>query len=208
MKIIVFGATGSVGEKIVNQALEKGYSVTAFVRNPEKLTSKNHPNLNIFQGDVLNLADVKEAVKNQDVVLCALGDGKIGKIRAEGTKQIITALKDSTTNRFICQSTIGAGNSYTNLNFIWKYVMFGFLLKKVLPDHNLQEKYIMESDLDYTIVRPSALTDGEISTNYQENFDETIKKLSLKISRSDVANFMIQQIDSKKYLKKAVSISN
>ena len=136
MKIIVFGATGSVGEKIVNQALEKGYSVTAFVRNPEKLTSKNHPNLNIFQGDVLNLADVKEAVKNQDVVLCALGDGKIGKIRAEGTKQIITALKDSTTNRFICQSTIGAGNSYTNLNFIWKYVMFGFLLKKVLPDHN------------------------------------------------------------------------
>lgn len=208
MKIIVFGATGSVGEKIVNQALEKGYSVTAFVRNPEKLTSKNHPNLNIFQGDVLNLADVKEAVKNQDVVLCALGDGKIGKIRAEGTKQIITALKDSTTNRFICQSTIGAGNSYTNLNFIWKYVMFGFLLKKVLPDHNLQEKYIMESDLDYTIVRPSALTDGEISTNYQENFDETVKKLSLKISRSDVANFMIQQIDSKKYLKKAVSISN
>ncbi|WP_291100109.1 MULTISPECIES: NAD(P)-dependent oxidoreductase [unclassified Empedobacter] len=208
MKIIVFGATGSVGEKIVNQALEKGYSVTAFVRNPEKLTSKNHPNLNIFQGDVLNLADVKEAVKNQDVVLCALGDGKIGKIRAEGTKQIITALKDSTTNRFICQSTIGAGNSYTNLNFIWKYVMFGFLLKKVLPDHNLQEKHIMESDLDYTIVRPSALTDGEISTNYQENFDETIKKLSLKISRSDVANFMIQQIDSKKYLKKAVSISN
>ena len=208
MKIIVFGATGSVGEKIVNQALEKGYSVTAFVRNPEKLTSKNHPNLNIFQGDVLNLADVKEAVKNQDVVLCALGDGKIGKIRAEGTKQIITALKDSTTNRFICQSTIGAGNSYTNLNFIWKYVMFGFLLKKVLPDHNLQEKHIMESDLDYTIVRPSALTDGEISTNYQENFDETVKKLSLKISRSDVANFMIQQIDSKKYLKKAVSISN
>lgn len=208
MKIIVFGATGSVGEKIVNQALEKGYSVTAFVRNPEKLTSKSHPNLNIFQGDVLNLADVKEAVKNQYVVLCALGDGKIGKIRAEGTKQIITALKDSTTNRFICQSTIGAGNSYTNLNFIWKYVMFGFLLKKVLPDHNLQEKYIMESDLDYTIVRPSALTDGEISTNYQENFDETVKKLSLKISRSDVANFMIQQIDSKKYLKKAVSISN
>ncbi|MDM1299662.1 SDR family oxidoreductase [Empedobacter falsenii] len=208
MKIIVFGATGSVGKKIVNQALEKGYSVTAFVRNPEKLTSKNHPNLNIFQGDVLNLADVKEAVKNQDVVLCALGDGKIGKIRAEGTKQIITALKDSTTNRFICQSTIGAGNSYTNLNFIWKYVMFGFLLKKVLPDHNLQEKYIMESDLDYTIVRPSALTDGEISTNYQENFDETVKKLSLKISRPDVANFMIQQIDSKKYLKKAVSISN
>ena len=208
MKIIVFGATGSVGEKIVNQALEKGYSVTAFVRNPEKLTSKSHPNSNIFQGDVLNLADVKEAVKNQDVVLCALGDGKIGKIRAEGTKQIITALKDSTTNRFICQSTIGAGNSYTNLNFIWKYVMFGFLLKKVLPDHNLQEKYIMESDLDYTIVRPSALTDGEISTNYQENFDETVKKLSLKISRPDVANFMIQQIDSKKYLKKAVSISN
>ena len=208
MKIIVFGATGSVGEKIVNQALEKGYSVTAFVRNPEKLTSNSHPNSNIFQGDVLKLADVKEAVKNQDVVLCALGDGKIGKIRAEGTKQIITALKDSTTNRFICQSTIGAGNSYTNLNFIWKYVMFGFLLKKVLPDHNLQEKYIMESDLDYTIVRPSALTDGEISTNYQENFDETVKKLSLKISRPDVANFMIQQIDSKKYLKKAVSISN
>lgn len=208
MNIIVFGATGTVGSEIVKQALTNGHRVTAFVRNPEKFQLSGNPNLKIHKGDVLNPKDVKEALQHQEAVLCALGDGKVGKIRATGTKNIIEAMNDTGVKRLICQSTIGAGDSYENLNFMWKYVMFGFLLKKVLPDHNLQEQYIQQSNLDYTIIRPSALMNGAITNAYKVGFEKDLKKLSLKINRTDVADFILQQLASSDYVRKSVSISN
>ena len=208
MNIIVFGATGTVGSEIVKQTLTNGHRVTAFVRNPEKFQLSGNPNLKIHKGDVLNLKDVKKALQNQGAVLCALGDGKTGRIRGAGTKNIIEAMKDTGVKRLICQSTIGAGDSYENLNFMWKYVMFGFLLKRVLPDHNLQEQYIQQSNLDYTIVRPGALTNGAVTNAYKIGFAKDLKKLSLKINRADVADFMLRQLASPDYVGKSVSISN
>ena len=208
MKIIIFGASGTVGQELAKQAVEKGYEVTAFVRNPEKMKNANNVNLILYKGDVLNVGEVENALKNQDVILCALGDGKAGKIRALGTKNIIEAMNKTGQKRLICQTTLGMGESYGNLNFIWKHIMFGMLLKKAFQDHQLQEKYILNCHLDYTIVRPSALTDGEITNDYKIGFDKNFKKLNLKISRADVADFMLQQISTNEYLKKAVSISN
>ena len=72
MKIIVFGASGGTGLEIVKQALEAGHSVTAFVRNPVKL-GITHPDLRLFQGDVLDAAAVENAVAGQDAVISALG---------------------------------------------------------------------------------------------------------------------------------------
>jgi putative NADH-flavin reductase len=86
--------------------------------------------------------------------------------------------------------------------------MFGMLLKKAFQDHQLQEQYIGNSDLDYTIVRPSALTDGTITNGYKIGFDGEHKRLNLKISRADVADFMLRQLQTNGYIKKAVSISN
>lgn len=100
------------------------------------------------------------------------------------------------------------GESYKNLNFIWKRIMFGILLKKAFKDHQLQEEYIMHSSLDYTIVRPSALTQGDIKNEYKIGFDGEYKNLSLKIARTEVADSMIKQLNDQKYLKQAVSISN
>ncbi len=208
MNIIVFGASGSVGSEIVKQATEKGYHVTAFVRSPEKFPLPENQHLRIYKGDVLNLAGVKNALQNQDAAICALGDGKAGKIRAAGTKNIVEAMEHTGIKRLICLSTIGAGDSYESLNFMWKYIMFGLLLKRVLPDHNLQEKYIRESTLDYTIVRPGALTNGPVTNAYKTGLTKDLKKLSLKISRTDVADCMLRQLSGSGYIRKAVSISN
>jgi len=208
MKVIIFGATGTVGIEIVKQALEKSYVVTAFVRNPEKMTNLHHANLTILKGDALNLSEVENAVKNHDAVLCVLGDGRAGKIRALGTRNIIEAMHTTGLTRLICQTTLGMGESYGNLNFIWKHIMFGMLLKKAFQDHQFQEQYILNSGLDYTIVRPSALTDGPITNRFKIGFDGAYKKLNLKISRADVADFMLYQLQTDGYTKKAVSISN
>ncbi|MBN1985915.1 MAG: SDR family oxidoreductase, partial [Prolixibacteraceae bacterium] len=167
MQILIFGATGSLGSHIVEQALEKGYSVKAFTRNPEKLRVFKNPHLTTIQGDVNNLSEVENAMKDVDAVFCALGDGAKGKVRAAGTRNIIKAMRNTGAKRLICQTTLGVGDSWNNLNFFWKYVMFGFLLKKAFQDHQFQEKYILESGLDYTIVRPSAFTNGAITRSFQ-----------------------------------------
>jgi len=208
MKIIVFGATGTVGAEIVRQSLEKGFEVTAFVRNVGKLSGYNHVNLNVHPGDVLNPQEVEKALSGHEAVFCALGDGRVGKIRASGTLNIIHAMHTTGIKRMLCLSTIGMGESYGNLNFFWKHIMFGMLLKKAFNDHKLQERYIRDSNLDYTIIRPSALTNGPSSNTYKVGFDGKYRSLTLKISRTDVADFMLRQLNGSKYSKKAVSISN
>ena len=208
MKLIVFGATSSVGLPLIQQATRQGHSVTAFTRDPSKLAHLSAQNLCVVKGDVLNKAEVISAIQHHDAVVCVLGDGRKGIVRAEGTRNIIDAMHLHGLKRLICQTTLGLGDSSGNLNFFWKYIMFGWLLKKAFLDHRLQEKHILESGLDYTIVRPSAFTNGDITNGYKIGFDENIKNLILKIARADVADFMLQQVCSTKYLKQAVSISN
>lgn len=208
MKILVFGATGSVGKEIVKQALAAGHQISAFVRNPERRNFGESQHLTLIKGDITNYQDVEKALADQEVVLCAIGDGKVGKIRDIGTKNLVKAMENSPVKRLICQTTLGMGDSYNNLNFIWKHIMFGFLLKKPFEDHKLQEQHLKNSNLNFTIVRPSALADGNLTKNFKSGFDGNEKKLTLKISRADVAYFMLQQIESNQYSKKAVSISN
>ena len=83
MKLVVFGATGNVGQQVVKQALEQGHEVIAFARNPLKLQIK-HPKLQLFQGDVMDSARVEQALQGQDIVVCTLGSGKklSGKVRS------------------------------------------------------------------------------------------------------------------------------
>ena len=206
MKIVVFGSTGSIGKMVVEQALAANHHVTAFLRDPAKL-SVAHPNLTLVKGDVMNIDDVKRAVEGHDAVVCTLGAGAKGNVRAEGTKNIIEAMNVSHVKRLICQSSLGVGDSRGNLNFFWKYIMFGLLLKQAYRDHELQEKYVTGSRLDWTITRPAAFTDGPLTGNYHHGFPATAKAITLKISRADVADLIIKQLTDRSYLRKAVGQS-
>jgi len=207
MKAIVFGATGTIGKHLISQLLSSGYEVTAFSRNPEKLAVINS-NLLLKKGDVLDRASVDKAIAGHDIVFCALGDGNKGITRAAGTKNIVEAMRRHGIGRLIVQTTLGVGDSAGNLNFFWKNVMFGFLLKKAFKDHEVQEDIVRSSGLDYTIVRPSAFTNGGPTGKYRSGFNGSVKGLALTISRADVAGFMIEQAGSKQWVKKSVSISN
>lgn len=206
MKIVVFGATGTIGKHVVEQALAAKHIVTAFVRNPQKLGITN-PNLRYVIGDVLRLDDVRQGTQDQDGVICVLGAGAKGQIRAEGTRNIIIAMKEQGIKRLICQSSLGVGDSKGTLNFFWKYIMFGLLLKKAYRDHEVQEKYVMESDLDWTITRPAAFTDGPRTGQYKVGFPGDAKGLTLKISRADVADLIMRELTGASYLRKAVGQS-
>lgn len=209
MNVIVFGATGTIGRLAVKTLLEDGHTVTAFARRPEALDLE-HPALIPHAGDALDPASVSHAIRNQDAAVVTLGAGASRKstIRSQGTLNIISAMQTHGVRRLICQSTLGAHESRANLNFLWKHIMFGLLLKPVLRDHELQETLVRASGLDWTIVRPSAFTDGPATNRFKEDFAPSERNLSLKIARADIAQFLRRQLVDPTYLRRTVGISN
>ncbi len=206
MKIIIFGATGSIGRHLVEQALIQGQEVTAFLRDASKF-DRTHQNLKLVEGDVLDAEAVTAAVKGHDAVLVALGAGRKGGVRAQGTKNIIDAMERHNVRRLVSQTTLGAGDSHGHLNFFWKHIMFGWLLKQAMADHEEQEAFIRQSALDWITVRPAAFTDGPATGDYKLGFPQSEKGLSLKISRADVASVMLKQITADTYLRQSPSLS-
>lgn len=206
MNILIIGSTGSIGHRLVEQALARGHTVTAFAREPSRLRIEDQ-GLVLAEGDVMDRASLERALPGQDVVLSALGAGGRGGVRAAGTRNIIAAMQRCGVRRFVSLSSLGVGDSRANLNVFWKYVMFGLLLRRAYADHVAQERHIRHSDLDWTIVRPASYTDGERSGTYRHGFAATETGLKLRISRDDVVDFMLNQLDDDAYLHRAPGIS-
>ncbi|MEA5463812.1 NAD(P)-dependent oxidoreductase [Leptothoe sp. PORK10 BA2] len=208
MKLVIFGATGTIGRQVVQQALGQGYTVTAFARHLTKLDIQ-HPQLSFVQGDVMEPQAVETAIRGQDAVVCVLGSGKklTGTIRSAGTQQIIRAMEKVGVRRLICQSTLGAGDSWGNLDFYWRYIMFGFILRQVFADHERQEALVKSSSLDWTIVRPGAFTDGPLTGQYRHSFPSTDRTIALQISRADVADFILKQLANPSSVYQTPSLS-
>ena len=142
-----------------------------------------------------------------DAVLVALGAGIKGQVRSTGTRNIIQAMQRNGVRRLVCLSTLGVGDSRVHMNFYWKYIMFGMLLRGAFADHVSQEEHVIRSELDWTIVRPAAYTDGEHAGNYRHGFPATAKELKLKISRADVADFVLTQLADNNYVHMTPGIS-
>jgi uncharacterized protein YbjT (DUF2867 family) len=206
MNILIVGATGSVGRELVKQALAEGHMVTALVRDPSKL-QLDHPGLRLAVGNALIPASIEQAMPGQDAVLCALGAGGKGGVRAAGTRILIEVMRKCGVRRLICLSSLGVAESRANLNFFWRYIMFGLLLRRAYNDHMAQESIIRNSDLDWTIIRPGAYTDGDSTGEYRHGFPATSRDLKLKIARADVAEFMLNQLGNNSYLRMAPGIS-
>lgn len=207
MRITVFGATGSVGRLVVEQALAQGHEVTAFTRRAASVTA-THERLRVVEGDVFDTAAAERAIAGQDAVMVTLGDGRKGLVRFGGTKSVVDAMHRTGVKRLICQSTLGVGESRANLDFLWKYVMFGLLLRKAYADHVRQEDYVRASGLDWTIVRPSAFTDGPRTGAFSRDIPGDAQHLTLKIARADIADFLLEQLTETAYIHRTPGISN
>jgi putative NADH-flavin reductase len=202
MKIIVFGATGGTGKLIVSQALAKGHSVTAFVRNPEGLTAD--PHLRIIQGDLFDLATVVDAVRGHRAVLSALGARSRQKadILANALPVMLEAMRQEYVTRLIVLGASGVQrdhgkyqNALTNMA-IW--VAKKTVLKHPFVDQAALERLLAASDVDYTIVRAPRLLDGPFTGTYRV-LPDALPPGALSISRADVADFMLQQLTDPRF---------
>ena len=207
-RLIVFGATGSVGRLLVEQALARGYAVTAFCRDPSRVELQ-HPALRCVAGDVLDPARVREAIAGHDAVMVALGAPLRDRsgLRTKGTRNIIAGMREQGVDRLICLSVMGLGESWNNLPLSYKAVVIPIILGRVVADHREQEAAILASGLDYTIVRPPNLTDDPGTGHPRHGFSGAEGRVGMHIPRADVATFMLDQLEAATYARSCVAIT-
>ncbi len=208
MKIVVFGASRGVGLKVVEQALEAGHTVTAFVRSPEKFGVK-HANLNVLKGDAMDAAAVANAIAGQDVVVSALGPTRppVSHMMETSAKNIIAGMKKHGTRRLVSTTGAGVRQPEDQPKFIDHFIGFllNFLAKDVVLDSAENVKVIQASDLEWTVVRYPRLINGKHTRKYQVGF--VSKESGTQISRADGADFILKELTEKKWLRKLPLVS-
>jgi len=178
--------------------------------------SFQHADLVVMQGDIMDYESVSNAIVGQEVVLSVLGVNsfKRNTIISNGTQNIIRAMHEHHVRRFVCVTSMGLGESKKQKG--WAYIMPISLMFRLqrLPilrnqflDRELQEEYIKNSALDWIIIRPGGLTDGPHTGHYRHGFGIDDTTVKIRISRADVADFMLKQIDDDTYLHKTPSLS-
>jgi len=205
MNVLIFGATGETGCELVKQALSQGHSVTAFARSPEEMNVE-HASLKVIEGDVTDAAAVTQAVQGQDAVLSALGSRSLKRNPAlvEGVHNIVQAMEQHNVQRIVYESALGVGDSRKQVSWLVRWIVIPLVLRSAIADHEAKENIIQHSSLDWVIVRPAGLTNGPKTGEYKHG--ETID-YGFRISRADVANFMLNQLTDEAYLRKTPGIS-
>jgi putative NADH-flavin reductase len=209
MKLTVFGASGRTGRPLVEQALAAGHEVTALVRDPARLPIM-HERLHVVRGDVQDAAKVEQAVAGADAVLSALGHTPSSSkdVQAVATRNIINAMHKHGVKRLVSLTGAGIRDRQDQPKLVDK--VFGFALKRLQPDvlrdAENHAKLIQGSDLDWVIVRGPRLVEGPHTGKYRVGY--VGKNSGIRISRADVADFMLKQVTDSTYLRKAPMISN
>lgn len=208
-RILIVGATGGTGRQLLMQALERGFKVTALVRNPSRLHI-NHPHLTLVQGDVLNPAQIETAVKGQEAVLCALGHKRYvypTRTLSQGTRNILQAMENQGVKRFIGITSLGLGDSAGQLGLYYTLFVIPVILPFYFWDKARQETIIANSKLDWIIVRPGMLTNGAKRGRFRHHLHAGSYIWSLSVPRTDVAAFMLDQLESNTCLRTATAVT-
>lgn len=213
MKVILFGATGFSGKGILAEALNHGHEVTILVRDTSKIQIK-HKNLTIIEGNVLNPQTVASVLHRQEAVIQCLGvggkgDGKPTNFISDATKVIVVEMQKQQIKRLIAMSNVGAGNSIAFQPWFFTKIILPYFmkwLKVIIDDKNRMEPIIMNSNLDWTIVRCPNIVDKPSKGTCNATLDG--KDLKLSVTLPDLSKFMIDQLTQTAYIKQAPSVSN
>jgi len=206
--ILVLGATGGTGRLIVNQAVARGYEVTALVRSAEKAGDLNGANLIV--GDARDQAALRKALKGQDAVISALGTPaspfREVTLLSTATRSLVSAMQAEQVSRLVAITGMGAGDSAGHGGVVFDRLIFPLLLRKVYADKNRQEAIIRDSGLDWVLVRPSVLND--------KPGGHTLRALTDlsgfhggTIARADVARFVLDQVSENTWVHRSPLIT-
>lgn len=208
MNLVVIGASRGIGLETVKSALERGHEVTALLRDPTKL-GLEHPRLRKLRGDVGSASEVAEALAGQDAVCTCVGIAPTRKpvdIFSRGARNVLAALEGAPGTKFVCVTGVGAGDSRGHGGFLYDKIFQPLLLATIYADKDREEALVKASGADWLILRPGFLTNGPKTRKYR-----AILKLSGvtagKISRADVADFILNQLETPTLFKQAALLT-
>jgi len=207
-RVLIVGATGGTGRQLLAQALKRGYVVTALVRTPGKLSIED-PHLTVVQGDVLDRSTVEKAVRGQDAVISALGHKRFfvpTRILSEGTRNILSAMETHGVRRFVCETSLGIGDSVGRMGLYYTLFVTPVILPLYFWDKTRQERLIAASNLEWVIVRPAVLTNAKMRGTHRCGRRIGSYLWTARIARGDVANFMLKQLTDNSHLGTAVGV--
>jgi uncharacterized protein YbjT (DUF2867 family) len=201
MKILVLGATGGAGRLIVSDAAAKGHSVVALVRST---AGANLPKAELIEGGATDEIALRRALAGCDAVVSALGTGMVFRkvsLLTEATRALVPEMTRSGARRLVCISALGVGDSRGHGGFVFDRLFQPLLLSQAYKDKDGQEAAIRASQLDWVIVRPGMLTDDPARGRVR-----AVTNLAGisggKISRADVARFVVDQLTSDTWLRR------
>ncbi|HEY9087995.1 MAG TPA: SDR family oxidoreductase [Anaerolineaceae bacterium] len=209
MKLTVFGGTGRTGQLVVEQALAAGHEVIVLARNPEKVAIQ-HPALEIVQGDVQDAAAVERALSGADAVISVLGPTSNEPVFAvsRGMQHILAVMQRQGTRRLVISAGAGVGDPQ-DAPGLFNHLM-NFLLKTVAKNVYLDMQKTVDlvraSTLDWTVVRVPMLVDGSQTGSVKAGY--VGKGMGPRITRADMAAFLLRQVEENGYVRQSPAISN
>jgi putative NADH-flavin reductase len=211
MNIAIFGASGATGRLLMQRSLTAGYSVTVLIRNPDRLQVGD---VRIVQGSAFNLAAVHETIEGADIVFSALGAHsplRNENVLPRAVPLIVEAMKQARVRRIIVLGSAGALPDSLSKQPAWRRwivqkIVYNTFLKWPVSEQISQYATLSHSDLDWTMVMPPMLTNGA-ARGYFRVDGEALPRNGSRISRSDVADFMMQQIEDPQWIGRRVYIS-
>ena len=208
VNVVVFGATGDTGRWITDRAVQAGHDVTALVRDPGRMRVV-HNRVKIVRGDVLDAASVDGAVAGKDAVLSALGSTarNPAPVLSTGVRHILDAMERHHVRRIVALSAAGAlgesaGFLFGNLGLR----IFRMWLPEVYREHRKMLVELQPRDVDWTAVRAVLLTNATPKGRYRVAV-EGIPRWGFRISRADVAEFMVRQLTRDEFVRKMPAIA-
>lgn len=214
MRVLVVGASGATGWHLVDQALQAGHAVTAFVRDPARLPL-THAALRVVAGDAMRRESLGPVVDGHDAVVCLLGakpegvDAPRGQpgvpVCSAGTKHLIEAMTAAGVRRLVVVSSASVGESRGTGRFPAPWVL-RTLLREVMADKEIQEAAVRGSGLDWTIVRPVKMTNGP-RTGRAHVGPALQWGLGSKVSRADVAAAVLDTLSDANSIGAALTVT-
>jgi putative NADH-flavin reductase len=216
MNIAIFGASGGTGKLLTQRCLADGYNVTALLRTPDKFSLRDR--VHVVQGSPFDLASVGQTIKDADAVLSALGAKSLRKedVLERAVPQIIAAMQETSSQpkpvrRIIVLGSAGALPTSLDKQPAWRRwvvqnIIYNTLLKWPVASQVSQWNNLSHSDLDWTMVMPPMLTNAPARGSYRIDGD-ALPPNGSRVSRADVADFMMRQIDNPQWIKKGVYLS-
>ena len=212
MHLALFGATGRTGRPLLRQALQRGHTVTAFVRSPDTLAEQHGgvpPGVTVVEGTVADADAVARAVEGADAVLLALGHaaGSPKDVMAAAADHIVHAMQHHGVRRLITLTGAGVRQPIDRPGFGDKLMrrVLGLVAPALLRDSEAHVRRLQESGLDVTVVRAPRLLTGDATGRY-ETAPTLQMGLSGKIVRADVADFMLQAAENSLFVNEAPMI--